>query len=276
MTAIKRKLPEIGRALIRMLPERLAIALSYWESCRPPKANITAIEEAAMASARHFRFGSGANAWTWGDGPLVILVHGWGGRAAQMAPLAQHLASRGFQVVAPDITGHGDARRRHTNWDTFFRDLAALQQHLGREVHAYLGHSVGGQAIMAARHISGVRAARYVCVCSMSHPSQGAEILQRRVAPSAEGMARYKAFIARTFRAPSWEALTAGWIFNGAGPETLLVYDLGDRFMSHAEGDRIAEAHPQVVLQKIRAGGHNRILLDAGFMSLVDGFLSPH
>ncbi len=33
--------------------------------------------------------------WTWGKGPTVLLVHGWSGRALDMAPLAERLADAG-------------------------------------------------------------------------------------------------------------------------------------------------------------------------------------
>jgi pimeloyl-ACP methyl ester carboxylesterase len=266
----------VGRSLLRLLPERLGIAISHWQTCRPPRAKIAPIEREAMASATPLCFGERhrSRAWSWGDGPLVVLVHGRGGRAAQMAPLARSLASRGFRAVALDITGHGEAPGRHTTWPHFFRDLAALEQSLGGNVHAYLGHSVGGLAVMAARHVAGIRANQYVCVCSTSHPSRSVELLQRRLAPSPDAMARYKDFIASQFEAPSWQALASGWAYSGCGPETLLVYDLKDRFMSHEEGDRILAAHPQVVLKKLHANGHNRILVHPDFAALVGDFLS--
>jgi pimeloyl-ACP methyl ester carboxylesterase len=265
----------LGRTLLRLLPERLGIALSHWDSSRPPTARVNPIEQAALGSASRFRFGIGDRnvAWSWGRGPLVLLVHGWGGRAAQMAPLGAYLGSIGYRAVAPDITGHGESRARYATWPDFFDDLAALERTLGEPVHAYVGHSIGGLAMMAARHISGTRATRYVCVCAPSHPSRRIETIRRRIDPSPQALARYKDFVASQFRAPSWVALEAGWAYTGCGPETLLVHDLDDRFMSHEEGDKLLAAHPRVVLKKIRGNGHNRILMNPGFMALVGDFL---
>jgi pimeloyl-ACP methyl ester carboxylesterase len=266
----------LGRKLLRLLPEQLGVAICHWECSRPPMAKITPVEQAALVSASPLRYGAGDRnlAWSWGQGPLVVLVHGWGGRAAQMSPLAAHLASIGYRAVAPDITGHGESRTRYTTWPHFFNDLAALEHALGERVHAYVGHSIGGLAMMAARHITGTRAACYVCVCAPSHPQRRIETLQRRLDPSPQALARYKGFIASQFQAPSWEALEAGSAYAGCGPETMLVHDLHDRFMSHEEGDKVLAAHPRVVLKKIQADGHNRILSNPGFLALVGDFVS--
>jgi pimeloyl-ACP methyl ester carboxylesterase len=266
----------VGRVLLRLLPERLGIALHHWETCHAPKAEVDPVEQQAMAAATPIRFGERGRrrAWSWGNGPLVVLVHGWGGCAAQMAPLAQRLAAAGLRAVALDITGHGDGWRRRTTWPDYFGDLGALAHALDGGIHAYLGHSLGGLAVMGARRLGSISARHYVCVCSTAAPSRRVELLQRRMAPSPQAMARYQAFLASQFQAPSWQALADGWAYSGCGPETLLVYDLMDRFMSHEEGDRILAAHPQLVLKKLHANGHNRILRHPDFADLVGDFLS--
>src|SRR5688572_16623442 len=45
----------------------------------------------------------------WGEGRAVILLHGWGGSAAQMTPLVGTLLERGFRVQAIDAPGHGES-----------------------------------------------------------------------------------------------------------------------------------------------------------------------
>lgn len=52
----------------------------------------------------------------WGEeGPVVLLVHGWGGSAAQMTPLVKPLVESGFQVLAFDALGHGDSPGKQTD-----------------------------------------------------------------------------------------------------------------------------------------------------------------
>ncbi|HEX5771250.1 MAG TPA: alpha/beta hydrolase, partial [Nocardioidaceae bacterium] len=45
----------------------------------------------------------------WGDGPVVYLVHGWGGRASQFAAFVEPLVAAGHTVVAFDGLSHGDS-----------------------------------------------------------------------------------------------------------------------------------------------------------------------
>src|SRR5690349_14362414 len=47
--------------------------------------------------------------WSFGDGPPVYLVHGWGGRADQLSPLVWPLVESGHKVVLFDGPGHGRA-----------------------------------------------------------------------------------------------------------------------------------------------------------------------
>jgi hypothetical protein len=236
---------------------------------------MSAAEQEALSRADKLVFGPGNRnvARVWGTGPLVVLVHGWGGYGGQLAPLAASLAAQGFKVVVPDITGHGASPRYGTSWRFFFRDILALEQSLGEGVHAYVGHSVGGLAMMAARHISGITASRYICICSPSYPSKGADILKERIAPSEGGMSRYKEFVANQFGGASWAQLEAGACYAGAAAETLLIYDLEDRFVSHTEGDKIQAAHPAVQVSKMRAWGHIRILTNPDLSRAVVSFL---
>src|SRR6185503_233681 len=37
--------------------------------------------------------------WSWGEGPAVLLAHGWEGHAGQMARFASRLVTRGFRAV---------------------------------------------------------------------------------------------------------------------------------------------------------------------------------
>ena len=268
------RLTHTARTLIRLLPEPMGIALAIRLAEWPRRAAISPSEQAAMQRATRLRYGESRRntAWSWGEGPAVVLVHGMGGRATQLAPLGQHIATLGFRAVALDATGHGDSVRRSVNWAQFFDDIAALAHSLNVPVHAYVGHSAGGLAVMAARRLRGLQAKRYVCICSPSHPFKGLEILKRRLDPSEAGLNRYKAYIAQQFEC-SWEALQAGSSYAGAGSDTLLYYDERDRFIPHGEGDKIFALCQGASFIKTNAHGHNRILGQPDLARAVGAFL---
>ena len=145
-----------GLVTLAMLVGAMAIAIAKTVDDKRFKAMVIEDQQHAMARADRLHYvpdGQHA-AWVWGHGPLVILVHGWNGRAAQLAPLAMDIAQRGFRCVAIDITGHGSSPGHRTAWADFIADIASLSQSLGQEVYAYIGHSAGGLAMMATRAIS--------------------------------------------------------------------------------------------------------------------------
>jgi hypothetical protein len=50
--------------------------------------------------------------WSWGVGPRILLVHGWGGRGGQLGAFVEPLVSRGFSVTAFDGPAHGASEGR--------------------------------------------------------------------------------------------------------------------------------------------------------------------
>ena len=52
----------------------------------------------------------------WGEGArTVYLVHGWGGRGAQLAALVEPLVEAGHRVVMFDMPAHGDSCLLYTS-----------------------------------------------------------------------------------------------------------------------------------------------------------------
>src|SRR5271154_7012367 len=90
-------------------------------------------DEALMADANEFRFGPGQSrlAWSIGEGPLVILVHGYSGRGVQMAMLARETAKLGFRAVFFDAGGHGASDAEKIGFATFINDTRDITRHLG-------------------------------------------------------------------------------------------------------------------------------------------------
>lgn len=83
-----------------------------------------------------------------GEGPLLVLLHGWPQTwyewAELMPPLAEH-----FTVVAPDLRGVGKSERTEKGYDkeTLSKDVAGLIKHLnGDEPAVVVGHDMGGKA----------------------------------------------------------------------------------------------------------------------------------
>ncbi|WP_346621401.1 alpha/beta hydrolase [Blastococcus montanus] len=106
-----------------------------------------------------------------GEGPLVLLLHGfpqfwWTWRAQLTA-----LADAGFRAVAPDLRGYGASDKPPRGYDlpTLSADVAALVPALGERDAVVVGHDWGGLLgwTVAALH---PRVVRRLVVVSMAHP----------------------------------------------------------------------------------------------------------
>ncbi len=248
------------RAGLRWAPRNVAFAVTRTLAAHPRRAPNSPAEAAAALVARRSRAGAGGRlpVLTWGEGPTVVLVHGWGGRATQMAPLALHLAAAGFRAVAFDVTGHGDSLARGTGWAAFVRDIAELAA-AAAPLHALVGHSAGGLTMMAARQLRGVRARRYVCINAPHHPYPPLVQIRRRIDPGADVIERYRGFLAGQFLT-DWASLEAGCAWEGAGSDLLLCYDRDDRYIDPGDAGRIHARCPGSTLALTRGFGHAGVL----------------
>ena len=84
-----------------------------------------------------------------GDGPPVLLLHGFPQTSAMWAEIAPKVAAAGHTVVTPDLRGYGASHKPLKVSDYSFRamgaDMAGLMAHLGHERYHLVGHDRGAR-----------------------------------------------------------------------------------------------------------------------------------
>jgi len=224
-----------------------------------------------LDSADRFDF-NGRPAWTVGEGPLVVLVHGYGGRGSQMAPMAHHLAAKGFRAVFFDAGGHGEAPAERISFHTFMVDTRDLLVALDEPVHGLIGHSAGGLGMMRARRLYGVKAARYGVIAAPLFPYPPLNAMRANGVPE-DALDHIKVLLCSQFQT-HWSKLTEGEAYAPEdGASMLAIYDEDDDRVLVTDGNAIAERWPGTTVVVTRGQGHNRVLKADETLAAVTEFL---
>lgn len=257
---------------VKVLPHEAASAITRAVASLTSRPKVSTEQAEALAVAFASRRGVRRLAtWEWGAGPSIICVHGWGGRAAQFAPLARHLAGRGYRVAAFDVTGHGDSPGRRTSWRYFLDDTAAFAASFGEPIHGWIGHSAGALSLLALRRKGALQAQRWVGLCPPSHPYPPIDQIRLRLAPAEAVLSACQDAIAEEFGV-GWRLLERGHAFQGLGPETLLVHDTADRYLRPGNRDNLRIVCSEARFATTENLGHSRILASPITRELVADF----
>ena len=86
----------------------------------------------------------------WGNGPVILLVHGWGGRALQMDSFVLPLLEKGYKVVAFDHKGHGESTSGFSSYLEIVSGTDLLMAHYAQDLSGVIAHSIGSNAAFKA------------------------------------------------------------------------------------------------------------------------------
>ena len=109
-----------------------------------------------LASSERVTLRFGLSVLRWGEGPAVLLLHGWAGRPTQFAHLIEQLVGAGYSVYALDAPAHGRSPGREANVVLFAHALLEAAGELP-PLRAVVGHSLGGAAALLAAQMGSFR-----------------------------------------------------------------------------------------------------------------------
>ena len=215
-----------------------------------------------------------------GQGPEVLLLHGWGGAIESFAPVLDDL-QRSYTVAAFDLPGFGKSSLPPSTWGS--ADYAQLTLKVMDRLHLerphLIGHSFGGQVSIQLAATSPDRVGKLVLVCSAGIRTKPALAtrLKRRTARLGRWLAVYGGWMGEKLRAEIYRRVQSPDYAN-AGPlrptlvrvinedltpllalitsPTLLVWGEQDRDVPLAAAQVMARLLPAARLVVFENAGH--------------------
>jgi pimeloyl-ACP methyl ester carboxylesterase len=227
--------------------------------------------ERSVPAPEALRLPGGLHALAWGGpGPVVLAAHGWRGRPTQFRRIAEALATAGLRLVALDAPGHGATPGRRATPRLVADGMMRAAGELG-EVHAVIGHSMGGAAAAIALEF-GLPARRLVLLGAPSRPSLMISGFADRIGLPP----RARAALGARFDAHAGRPVAQLDVLELALPPgvgALIVHDRDDDVIPVAEARLLEAAWPQAQFLYTAGLGHRDLLADAAVVAAVTGFI---
>ena len=219
------------------------------------------------------------------DGPIVYLLHGWGGWRGQFAPIGRRLAADGYRVVLIDAPNHGESGPGALGPDTtllpdFSRALEAVIREIG-PAYAVIGHSLGA-ACSATALLDGVKAEKAVFIAPPIDPIAFTRALATMLG-FGERIRTRMIRIGERRTGVELASLVLPTRLAGKGhadrvahaelPAALVVHDADDPVVPVAVGRILTRNWPGARIVETSGLGHNRILRDEAVVATVAEFI---
>ncbi|KXJ46504.1 MULTISPECIES: alpha/beta hydrolase [Marinobacter] len=196
--------------------------------------------------------------YSWGQGPVILGVHGWAGAGIQFGAWVNPLVEAGYRVVLFDAPAHGRAQGESTNLFEMAEVVARVAASVGR-VHGVLAHSIG--CIAAARAIAdGLQPDYLVMLAPPVSLTAVMDNLVRQLGLSQDVLAVHLQLMEERFGKSVWEQLDLEALSRTLTQRGLMVIDDDDTSISPDESERVFNNWENANVLRTRGLGHHRLL----------------
>jgi hypothetical protein len=196
--------------------------------------------------------------YSWGQGAVILGVHGWAGAGIQFGAWVNPLVEAGYRVVLFDAPAHGRAQGESTNLFEMAEVVARVAASVGR-VHGVLAHSIG--CIAAARAIAdGLKPDYLVMLAPPVSLTAVMDNLGRQLGLSQDVLAVHLQLMEERFGKSVWEQLDLEALSRTLTQRGLMVIDDDDTSISPDESERVFNNWENANVLRTRGLGHHRLL----------------
>jgi pimeloyl-ACP methyl ester carboxylesterase len=207
--------------------------------------------------------------YRWGKANRrVLLVHGWGGKAAQFFSFVGPLLESGLEVIAFDAPAHGASSGSFASGPAFARAARMVAEAKG-PVHGIVAHSLGaaGSAIALAQGLTAERVVFLAPAALIKLLLE--EFIRLRQIPEPVAAGLRQRFAARYLT----EIVSVPLMVKAFQIPVLIFHDPNDREIPFLHGEAIAAAWPGAELIPPSVG-HWRIMRDQSVIERTVQFLN--
>lgn len=216
--------------------------------------------------------------------PAVIVIHGWGGSAVAMLPLAPHIHRMGFHGLFLDVRNHGlSDRDRFVSMPRFADDLdTATAWTRGRSdvtSVGVIGHSVGaGAAILSAS-----RSEAFDALVSVAAPADPERLMREQMSSLPEPLVAAALAGIQRIIGQGFADFAPHSRLPLVSTPVLLVHGGDDRIVPVSSLHALSAAQPAAEVLLVPGGGHADLRQFLDHIDRIDEFLgrqlrpdSPH
>lgn len=213
---------------------------------------------------------------SWGSGPAVYLMHGWGGWANQLAGFVPPLVDAGYRVVTFDAPSHGasDPGPSGPHRSNILEFAAALTAVVGAHgpAHAVVAHSMGCAAAAVAIR-DGLAVERLVFLAPAANAVNYTGTFARVFGFGRRTTDRMIALAEQRIGVPmsSFDVPAMGGRM--PTPSLLVFHDRDDPEIRHADGVAIVGSWPRAELVTTTGLGHRRIARNPDVVAQATAFV---
>jgi pimeloyl-ACP methyl ester carboxylesterase len=260
------------RALVWAAPP-LAVRAAAALFRTPPRHQTSDAERQLLASGKRGLLRAGKNqvaTWEWGEGPTMLLVHGWGSRGARLGSFVEPLVSSGYSVVTFDAPGHGESSGRLSSLPQFLEALSAVAE-TRDSIYGVVAHSMGGAATSLAL-ARGLQTERVVFLAPSANPGAYTKYFAEALGIPPEIRARMEQLFERQFGF-RWEEFEVTQSVRCLTTPLLVFHDREDREVAWTDGESLARAWQGAELVTTQGLGHTKIVHDPDIVRQAVAFL---
>lgn len=196
--------------------------------------------------------------YSWGQGPVVLMVHGWSGGGIQFGAYVAPLVAAGYRVVVFDAPAHGRAQGSRTHLYEMAEVVTKVAASVGA-IDTIIAHSIGSLA--AARAVAdGVDARQLVMLAPPKDLASVVAGFGAALGLPAAMIEEHRRRMEARFGDQVWQRFSFDHLAPVLSQKGLVVVDLDDQSIPASQSDQVHLRWPHSEKLQTSGLGHYRLL----------------